>query len=203
LILVLILILIPLQIMVAILRDMVFALDFLCTPIELESAEEFQKRTAQMSGEEQEEAKEALFQNIITVMSQKEPIRSILPKSLFQTIDTSYIRHISEDIGFFGVPEGTDGYDRYMKGFSAYYEEVKVALLEKASSSRTCGHDSVDIMLANNHLVTKWEWLCKDVLSGFHWSSQTSQPLLTQTFIKNMDGSILEIAPAFEEVRRR
>lgn len=169
--------------------------------MELESVEEFRERTAQMSGEQQENARDALFNNIVTMMAQNTPIRSILPKSLLQTIDTSYIRHISEDIGYFGVPAGTDGYDRYMKGFSAYSNEVKEALLEKASSSRTCSHDSADITLANKHLVTKWEWLSKDVLSGFHWSSQTSQPLLTQTFIKNMDGSILEIAPAFEEVR--
>jgi hypothetical protein len=189
--------------MVAIFRDMVFALDFLCTPMELESVEEFGKRTAQMSEKDQEEAKEALFNNIITVMGQKEPIRSILPPSLLQTIDTSYTRHISEEIGFFGVPEGTNGYERYMKGFSAYSKEVRDALLAKAASSRTCGHDSVDITLANDYLLPKWEWLCKDVLFGFHWSSPTPQPLLTQTFIKNMDGLICEIAPAFEEVRRR
>lgn len=189
--------------MVAILRDMVFALDLLCTPMKLESVEDFGKRTAQMSLRDQEQEKDVLFKNIITVMGQKEPIRSILPQTLLQTIDTSYARHISEDIGFFGVPEGTDEYERYMKGFLAYSNEVKEALLAKAASSRTCGHDSGDITLANDHLVTKWEWLCKDMLSGFHWSSETPQPLLTQTFIKNMDGLIHKIAPAFEEVRRR
>lgn len=42
--------------------------------MELESVEDFKKHTGQMSEEQQEEAKEALFKNIITVMGQKEPI---------------------------------------------------------------------------------------------------------------------------------
>lgn len=167
--------------------------------MKLETVEEFEKRTEMMSAEGKEQAAEELVRHVVNVLEQKRPIHSIMSKELMETLNDSYIRHLSEHIGFFGVSEGA-GHEMYMQGHAQYKREVREALVKKASATMARTNDSPDLKLANEHLATKWDWICKGLFGQLNWTCPTPAPLVTQTFIKNLDVMISDIADAFEEV---
>jgi hypothetical protein len=131
-------------------------------------------------------------------MEQNEPIPSALPKTLLKTIDNSYIKHVSNYIGYFGVKKGSGMHKKYQEGFKAYAKEVEEALEEKAASVET---ESESIKQINKYLVTKWHWIIHGLFDGMMWTTDTRVPLCTQTVIKHLDALVDPIANAFGEVR--
>lgn len=188
--------------MVAILRDLLWVLQFLCTPLELESVSTFEERMVAEGKTEEDKEDEAskVFASIMASMEQKSPIPSFLSKLLLQKIDDSFIRHVSKKFGYFGSEKGTEAYREYEKCIAAYVEEVEKEFGEKMASFLNDAN-TPDIQLINKCLVNKWQWLQKGTFSGFHWATATRPPLLTKSVIHYFDGIIKGIAPGFEEVR--
>ena len=61
--------------------------------------------------------------------------------------------------------------------------------------------ESSDLKEINDHLVVKWEWMSKKgTFDGNKWSTSTGVPLLSTTFIKNLDFMVQPVCPAFEQV---
>jgi hypothetical protein len=193
--------LLDIQIMAVALTDMVFHLRFLCTPIDIESVEKFQKRVMGMKDDEVEEAHKKLAMSVLQTMEQKEAIPSVLSKTLLKNVDDSYIHHVSTKFGFFGSQKGSKPYMDYQKGFKEYGRAVEEAFAAKVSSVQSDETESEDLRLINDKLVVKWHWIMDGLFMGHTWGVATQTPLLTETVIKHMDELISPIEDAFEEVR--
>lgn len=188
--------------MVAILKDLILKLCFLCTPMSLESVEDFNERMKEMEPEEVEKQMKKMTETVMGVLKDKEAIPSTLPRSLFDAWNTSYIRHLSPLIGLFGCQSHRQEWGAYNEAYEKYSEEVKQSLSEKVASVLEDATDNEDLKMINDHLIIKWDWLNNGILDGKTWGSSTRIPLLTQTVIKNLDAMIDDIAPSFEEVRK-
>jgi|SRR5882762_388063 len=187
--------------MVAIITDLIYKLRFLCTPMSLESVEAFEERTAKLQGDEADEEMGDLVRAVMDVLKEKEAIPSALPPSLLEELNSSYIRHLSPLIGLFGCQKNRMEWKAYDDAYSKYSEEVEELLSAKVASVVEDAADNEDLKKINEHLIIKWAWLNKGIFDGQKWSTSTRIPLLTQTFIKNLDSMVDEIGPSFEEVR--
>ena len=171
--------------MVAILSDMLLVLKFLSTPMELEDHQDFHARL--------EDADEALVQKELDIISHKiqmamdqtVAISSTLPKSLLQSIDIAYIRHLSAQMDLFGYKSGNETI--WEEAYAQYVTDVATAFKEKAELLRKDDTDSPDLLLVNNQLVNKWNWIVEGIFSAEEWSTPTKTPLLTQSVIKDFD----------------
>jgi len=188
--------------MVAILKDLIYKLHFLCTPMSLESMVAFVERTKNMAPEEAEEEMTKLTEGVMDVLEGEECIPSALPASLLETLNNSYIRHLSPFIGLFGCQKDRKEWHDYEAAYSKYSEEVVKSFSDKVKSVVEDAVDTQDLKQINEHLIIKWAWLNKGIFDGQKWSTSTRIPLLTQTVIKHLDTTVYDIASSFEEVRK-
>lgn len=192
--------------MTAIINDLLFKLHFLCIPMRLESVAEFDARMDGMADDEAEQQLQKLTDTIMGAMSTKEAIHDALPSDLLDVLNNSYIHHLSPLIDYLGCKEDQPEWVNYQSAFSTYCKEVEEALAEKAASvvtdSTSDMTESSDLKEINDHLVVKWEWMSKKgIFDGNKWSTSTGVPLLSTTFIKNLDFMVQPVCPAFEQVR--
>ena len=107
-----------------------------------------------------EDEQTVVLKHIMEMMQQKERIPSALPKSFLQSVDVSYVCHISENIGWFGSVVGSHGHSVYENGFKEYTKEVDAALKQKAFSVQRDGEMELpELLLVNKGLVVKWQWI--------------------------------------------
>ena len=192
--------------MVAILQDLIFKLRFLCTPMPLESVAGFALRTTGMEEETIEQEMMKITDGITAAMGQRDPIPSALPPSLMDSLNNSYIRHLSPIIGVFGCDQNRREWKEYEAAYTKYSAEVEKGLAEKVASvvedSTEQSKEHPALKQINDHLVVKWQWLNKGIFDGNKWSTTTHIPLLTQAVIKHLDAMVDPVISAFEEVRK-
>ena len=99
--------------MVAILQDLIFKLRFLCTPMPLESVADFALRTTGMEEEAIEQEMMKITDGITATMGQRDPIPSALPPSLMDSLNNSYILHLSPIISVFGCDQNRQEWKEY------------------------------------------------------------------------------------------
>jgi hypothetical protein len=184
--------------MVAMVEDMLSTFKFLTTPMDLEDHSNFHARLQDANDDHIAQELDTISKKIQLEMKQKEAIPSALPKSLLKSIDIAYVRNLSAYIDLFGYKSGKETI--WEDAYAKYVTEVAEGFKEKAKSLQKDDTDSPDLLLINNQLVNKWNWIAEGILSGYQWSTPTRTPLLTQSVIKDFDSLVNGGAAGFSTV---
>ena len=101
-------------------------------------------------------------------MGQRDPIPSAFPQSLIDSLNNSYIQHLSPIISVFGCDQNWQKWKEYEAAYTKYSGEVEKGLAENVASvvedSTEQSKEPPAVKQTNNHLVIKWQWLNKGFL---------------------------------------